>query len=76
MVLKHASGLLTLLQKSKFSSEAIHVADHLLERGMKGDTRCQICGMEGEAMNHVLFTCSIARQSWALCNFPTPVNGF
>ena len=27
-------------------------------------------------MNHVLFTCTIARQSWALCNFPTPENGF
>lgn len=27
-------------------------------------------------MNHVLFTCTIVRQSWALCNFPIPENGF
>ncbi|XP_048591502.1 uncharacterized protein LOC125576153 [Brassica napus] len=55
---------------------AISVADHLIERGMKVDSRCQICGLEGESMNHVLFNCTIARQSWAICHFPAPVNGF
>ena len=60
----------------KVISGAIPVADHLIERGMKVDTRCQTCGMEGESMNHVLFTCTIARQSWVLCNYPVPENGF
>lgn len=60
----------------KVISGAIPVADHLIERGMKVDTRCQTCGMEGESMNHVLFTFTIARRSWVLCNYPVPENGF
>ena len=45
----------------KAISGAISVDDHLIERGMRVDTRCQICGLEGESINHVLFTCTIAR---------------
>ena len=47
----------------KAISGAISVDDHLIERGMRVDTRCQICGLEGESINHVLFTCTIARQT-------------
>lgn len=60
----------------KAVSGALPVADNLIGRGMKIDTRCQICGLEGESINHVLFVCSVARQIWASSNFPSPVNGF
>ncbi|XP_056849528.1 uncharacterized protein LOC130499460 [Raphanus sativus] len=43
---------------------------------MKLDTRCQICGLEGESVNHVLFTCTLSRQYWAISNFPIPHTGF
>ncbi|KAL1219046.1 hypothetical protein V5N11_025694 [Cardamine amara subsp. amara] len=58
------------------SSEALPVVDLLKIRGMKGDSRCQICGEEGESINHVLFTCTVARQIWALSRFPSPMGGF
>lgn len=40
------------------------------------DSRCHLCGLEGEFINHVLFRCTAARQIWALSNFPSPENGF
>jgi len=43
-------------------SAALPVADQILRRGMNVDPCCQICGQEGESINHVLFTCSVARQ--------------
>ena len=60
----------------KVVSGAILVADNLLDRGMKIDIRCQICGLEDESLNHVLFICTIARQTWANSNFPHPPDGF
>ena len=57
-------------------SGAIPVADNLLDRGMKIDTHCQICGLEGKSLSHVLFICTIARQTWANSNFPHPPDGF
>lgn len=60
----------------KAVSGALPVTDNLLSRGMKIDSRCQICGMEGESINHVLFTCTLARQFWAICNFPRPHSDF
>lgn len=60
----------------KAVSGALSVADNLIARGMKVDSRCQCCGLEGESINHVLFICSVARQTWALSNFPLPPNGF
>ena len=43
---------------------------------MKVDSVCQHCGVQTETPNHVLFTCDVARQVWALSNFPSPLNGF
>ncbi|XP_024013803.1 uncharacterized protein LOC112087890 [Eutrema salsugineum] len=60
----------------KVISGAIPVVDNFISRGMKMDTRCQICGLEGESANHVLFSCTRARQVWASSQFPTPKDGF
>lgn len=57
-------------------SSAIHVMEALSKRGMKVDERCQYCGTEPETANHVLFTCHVARQTWARSLFPLPQNGF
>lgn len=57
-------------------SAALPVADQLRHRGIRVDTRCQICGGEGESINHLLFTCSVARQLWALSGVPNPEGGF
>lgn len=57
-------------------SSALPVANLLLTRGMKIDSRCQMCGQEGESINHVLFTCPVARQVWAIFLFPFPEGGF
>lgn len=57
-------------------SGALPVAELMNSRGMPIDLRCQSCGMEGESINHVLFTCTVARQLWALLLFPSPLGGF
>lgn len=57
-------------------SEAIPVATTSVSRGMKMDLMCQHCGIGIESPNHVLFSCSVARQVWALSSFPVPQNGF
>ncbi|XP_023633451.1 uncharacterized protein LOC111829047 [Capsella rubella] len=60
----------------KILSGALPVATALISRGMRTDNLCQICGEEDESINHVLFTCSWARQVWALSGIPSPVEGF
>uniref|UniRef100_A0A1J3J7Y2 Putative mitochondrial protein n=1 Tax=Noccaea caerulescens TaxID=107243 RepID=A0A1J3J7Y2_NOCCA len=60
----------------KVLSGAVAVADNLKNRGMVVDNIFQSCGMTGESINHVLFTCSISRQIWAMSDFPVPRNGF
>ncbi|KAF2618628.1 hypothetical protein F2Q68_00038271 [Brassica cretica] len=56
----------------KSLSEALPVAELILNRGMKVDERCQICGVEGESIQHVLFECDCARYVWALSGIPQP----
>ena len=60
----------------KALSDALPVAELLIARGLKGDERCQLCGFEGESINHALFCCHFARQCWALSDLPSPPNGF
>lgn len=60
----------------KALSGALGVTDQLLHRGMKLDGRCQVCGKDGESINHVLFECHVARQIWALSDYPSPEAGF
>lgn len=55
---------------------ALPVVDLISMRGISIDSRCQICGLEGESVNHVLFTCTLARQIWVLSLFASPVGGF
>ena len=40
------------------------------------DSRCQICGNEGESINHLLFQCTLSRQVWAEAGIPQPEFGF
>lgn len=60
----------------KAISGALVVFDALDSRGMKCEPVCQTCGLEGESINHVLFTCTLARQVWAISGFPHPKEGF
>lgn len=60
----------------KTLNEALPVASLIIRRGMKADKRCQMCGYEGENINHVLFTCHVAWQASALSDIPSPIFGF
>ena len=60
----------------KALSNSLSVTDELLARGMKVDPRCQRCGYPSESINHVLFTCTVARRVWAQMGFPFPPRGF
>ncbi|KAL9308300.1 putative reverse transcriptase zinc-binding domain-containing protein [Arabidopsis thaliana] len=60
----------------KVVSGAIPVVDNVKSRGLRVDSKCQCCGLEVESTNHVLFNCTVARQTWALSNFLIPENGF
>lgn len=55
---------------------AIPIVDQITARGMRVDSRCQNCGLEGESINHVLFECTAARQIWTLSDVPLPQTGF
>ncbi|KAG7591372.1 Endonuclease/exonuclease/phosphatase superfamily [Arabidopsis thaliana x Arabidopsis arenosa] len=72
--LQTAPKIKTFLWKAL--SGALAVGERLATRGMRLDQRCQFCGEEFESINHVLFTCAIARQVWALSLFPSPASGF
>lgn len=60
----------------KALSEALPVVDLISKRGLSIDSRCQVCGLEGESIHHVLFDCDPARQTWALLRIPHPQFGF
>ena len=48
----------------KSINAALPTADLLIARGMKVDNRCQTCGGESDAINHLLFECCFARLVW------------
>lgn len=56
----------------KSLSEALPLAELILNRGMKVDERCQVCGVEGESIQHLLFECDCARYVWALSGISQP----
>lgn len=60
----------------KALSNALAVSSELITRGMKVDPRCQRCGEDNESINHVIFTCPVARRVWATSGFPFPPRGF
>lgn len=49
---------------------AIAVPERLQTRGLQVDRQCQVCGEANESINHILFSCPVARKVWALANFP------
>ncbi|XP_010489824.1 PREDICTED: uncharacterized protein LOC104767503 [Camelina sativa] len=60
----------------KVLSGALPVANLLRRRGIEGDELCRVCGEAEETINHILFTCTYARQIWALSDYPSPNSGF
>lgn len=44
---------------------------NLRSRGIKCDTQCQMCGADEEYVNHVLFECPLALQTWVISNIPS-----
>ena len=45
---------------------------NLNHRHMKCDNHCPRCGAEDETINHTIFECPPARQTWAHAATPTP----
>ena len=52
-------------------SGSLPVTKNLRYRRIRCDTQCQVCGNEEESINHVLFECPLALQTWALSNIPS-----
>ncbi|XP_023634308.1 uncharacterized protein LOC111829455 [Capsella rubella] len=57
-------------------SGCISVAANLRRRGINIDPSCSRCGSPLETVNHAIFECPPARQSWALANISTGPNFF
>lgn len=49
----------------------IPVTKNLRSRGIVCETQCCLCGAEKETINHVLFECPPALQTWALSRIPS-----
>ena len=43
---------------------------------MKVDSRCQRCGFSSESINHILFSCPVARLLWTQIGFFFSPRGF
>ena len=52
-------------------SGTLPVLKNLKARGIDCDTRCSMCGADEESINHVLFKCSPALQTWTLSRIPS-----
>ena len=52
-------------------SGILPVTKNLHSRRIKCNMQCQIYGDEEESINHVLFECPLALQTWALSNIPS-----
>lgn len=57
-------------------SGALAVKERLRSRGMNLDTTCPLCGHHQETICHVLFTCDVAKDTWARAKVPLPPAGF
>lgn len=53
-------------------SGTLSVSKNQKARGIECDLQCSICGPEEESINHVIFECPPALQTWALSRFPSP----
>lgn len=53
-------------------SNDIFDGELLAKSGLSVDPCSQLCGFRRESVNHIVFTCSIAKQVRVLCNIPTP----
>lgn len=53
-------------------SGTLSVSKNQKVRGIECDLQCSICGPEEESINHVIFECPPALQTWALSRFPSP----
>lgn len=60
----------------KVLTDALPVSELIIKRGMRIDSRCQLCGVEGESIFHTLFQCDPARQVWAFIWYPSPRDCF
>ncbi|XP_056843436.1 uncharacterized protein LOC130495880 [Raphanus sativus] len=47
--------------------------DNLRKRGLLGHTSCAKCGAE-ETLEHILFRCTTAKETWELCPWSTPLD--
>ena len=52
-------------------SNSIAAASLLVDRHCGHDRSCQRCSSEEESVNHIMFTCPPALQTWALSDIPT-----
>lgn len=79
--LREQIGLLKTPRKIKHFlwqalSNSIAAASLLVDRHCSHDRSCQRCGSEEESVNHILFTCPPALQTWALSDILTIPGSF
>lgn len=60
----------------KALSGALSVFDSLQSRDMRCEPVCQTYGLDGESINHILFSCTLAQKVWAISGFPHSRGGF